>query len=132
LGASGRPAQRETDPVATRVLSRGDAIAAPPGRADNFAWPRADADANGAVDVAPVPPPAAPKGAASKNDTNKSDANKSDAKIDAKKPSDAKNQPAPPPAVPGAAPAKPRRTGAELDGAPPRPPLPVGPAANAR
>jgi hypothetical protein len=32
----------------------------------------------------------------------------------------------------GVAPAKPRRTGAELDGAPPRPPLPVGPAANAR
>jgi len=132
LGASGRPAQRDSDPVATRVLSRGDAIAAPPERADNFAWPRADA--SGSADAAPAAPtlpvPAAPKGAA-KGEANKNDANKSDAKVDAKKPSDAKNQPASP-AAPAVAPAKPRRTGAELDGAPPRPPLPVGPAANVR
>jgi hypothetical protein len=132
LGASGHPAQRDSDPVATRVLSRGDAIAAPPGRADNFAWPRADADAGGSADVAPAPPvPAAPKSAA-KDEANKNDANKTDAnKTDPKKPGDAKNQPASP-AAPAVAPAKPRRTGAELDGAPPRPPLPVGPAANAR
>jgi hypothetical protein len=139
LGASGRPAQRDSDPVATRVLSRGDAIAAPPERADNFSWPRADADASGAADVAPASAPAAPKGAAkgeaNKNDSPKSESSKSDppkndaGKVDAKKPGDAKNQPAPPAAAPGTAPAKPHHTRIELDGAPPRPPLPVGPAA---
>lgn len=29
-----------TDSITTRVLVRGESIAAPPGRADNFAWPR--------------------------------------------------------------------------------------------
>jgi hypothetical protein len=33
-----RPAT--TDPLATRVLTKGEAIAAPAGRADDFAWPR--------------------------------------------------------------------------------------------
>jgi len=36
LGATDRPAQHDSDPVATQVLNHGDAIAAPPGRADNF------------------------------------------------------------------------------------------------
>ena len=40
-------AQKESDPVATRVLSRGDAIPAPPGRADDFSWPRASAETGG-------------------------------------------------------------------------------------
>jgi hypothetical protein len=39
LGGTGvRPAG--ADPTATRVLTRGEAIAAPSGRADDFAWPR--------------------------------------------------------------------------------------------
>ena len=141
LGASGHPASRDSDPVVTRVLSRGDAITAPPGRADNFSWPRADADAgaNGAADASPAPTapvPTASKGGSGEGETKKSDANKTGAnrgdgdKIDPKKPSDAKNQPVPPPAPPGVAPAKPHRTRIELDGAPPRPPLPVGPAAS--
>ena len=126
LGATSDPAQRESDPIATRVLSRGDAIAAPPGRADDFSWPRADANANDAADVAPAPAPPAPaappaKGVGGKTDTNKNDANKNHTK----KSSDAKSQPAP-----NSPPAKPHRTRQELDGAPPRPPLPVGPAAD--
>ncbi len=125
LGATSHPAQHESDPIATRVLSRGDAIAAPPGRADNFSWPRADAEAgaNGAAGAAPAPVPPGP--AASKGATGKDDGNKSETK----KPSEAKSQPAPPPA----APAKPHHTRVDLDGPPPRPPLPVGPAtANGR
>ncbi|HXL65288.1 MAG TPA: SGNH family hydrolase [Xanthobacteraceae bacterium] len=55
LGATDHPGQHASDPVATQILNHGDAIAAPPGRADNFSWPRADA---GAADVAaPSAPP---------------------------------------------------------------------------
>jgi hypothetical protein len=148
LGATSRPAQKEADPLATRVLGHGDAIAAPPGRADDFSWPRADAKADGATEAAPAPPapsaapPAAPKGAGgknetnknetSKNDANKADANKSDAsKNEPKKASEAKKEPAATaaPPAPAVAPPKPRQPHFELDGAPPRPPLPVGPAA---
>ena len=42
LGAAKQPAEREADPLATRVLNRGEAIVAPRGRADDFSWPRAD------------------------------------------------------------------------------------------
>ena len=99
LGATDHPAQHNSDSVATQVLNHGDAIAAPPGRADNFSWPRADA--GGAVDVASPPPPAkdgAPKEAAPK-DASKDAASKNDAK----KSTESKN-----PA--GAASAKPRGT----------------------
>jgi uncharacterized protein len=144
LGA-GRAAQKEADPLAARVLSRGDALAAPPGRADDFSWPRADAKAEGATDAAPAQPapsapgsPAALKGAAGKNETNKNEAGKGEAskndasKNEPKKANEAKKEPAAiaaPPAAPAAAPPKPRQPRFELDGAPPRPPLPVGPAA---
>jgi uncharacterized protein len=146
LLGSAKPAasKKEPDALATRVLSRGEALAAPHGRADDFSWPRADISSEPAPD--PTPPPAASpsssQGGAGKNETNKSDANKGDAKSDSK--SDAnKTEPKKPTApngasngtpngaatgaTPNAAPARPRQT---LDGGPvPRPPLPVGPAA---
>ena len=87
LLGGGRPAHKEADQLATRVLSHGEALAAPPSRADDFSWPRTDAKANSDTvpDAAPAqaaPPaagsPAAPKGAG-KNETNKTDANKTDA-----------------------------------------------------
>ena len=101
LGATDHPAQHDSDSVATQVLSHGDAIAAPPGRADNFSWPRADA--GGAVDVAsPPPPPKAPGGeGASKEATPKDAASKNDAK----KSAESQNQ-----AGAAAASAKPRAT----------------------
>jgi hypothetical protein len=131
LGAAAHPAQKEADPLVLRVLNRGEALAAPPGRADDFSWPRNDANPDGAAEApaAPTPAPAAapPKGAG-KNDTNKTDAGKNDAgKNDAKKPAAAAAPPASAPAA--AAPPRPRAPRPELDGAPPRPPLPVGPAA---
>ena len=58
VGRPSHPAQRVSDPIGTRVLIRGDAIAAPPGRADDFSWPRADA--NAAPDAAPEPIAPAP------------------------------------------------------------------------
>jgi hypothetical protein len=114
LGAANRPAQHEGDPVATQVLSRGEPIAAPPGRADDFSWPRADG--NSSADVAPAAPlaPPAPKGAPGKKDANKGDANKGVA----------------PPAAPKTAPVKPpRQSRDDLDGGPQRPPPAAGPAA---
>ncbi len=131
LGSSNHASQKEPDPVATRVLSRGDAIQAAPGRADDFSWPRPSADTGGTGDLAPAvtPSPATPgapaKGAAGKNDTNKNDPTKSDPK----KSTDAKPAPAQPAVPQAAAPVKPRPLRQELDGGPPRPPLPVGPAA---
>jgi hypothetical protein len=128
LGGAGHPAAAPSDPIATRVLSHGDAIAAPPGRADDFSWPRADANANDAADTTPAqiggapPPSASPKGAG-KSDPNK-EANKNDTgKSDIKKPSNAKTQ-----AAPSVPPARPNQPRAALDGAPPRPPLPIAPS----
>jgi uncharacterized protein len=89
LGAGSHPAPATSDPLATRVLSRGDPIAPPAGRADDFSWPRPADDASAATDVVlPVPAaltPAAPakKGAAKADDSKKP--------ADAKK--DAKNKP---------------------------------------
>jgi hypothetical protein len=130
LGATSHPAQREADPIATRVLSRGEAVAAPPGRADDFSWPRADANAGDADIPAPGAAGAAAPAKGAKTDSSKNEPT-TPAKADAaKKPNDVKNPQAPAAAVPApAAPPKPRRTGEQLDGAPPRPPLPVGPAA---
>jgi hypothetical protein len=117
LGASGRPAQSMTDPIAAKVLSRGDPITAPAGRADDFSWPRSDA--NAAPDLTPEPVALTPAGPAKKGPPGKNDAKKSDAKADAK--ADAKNKP-----MPDAAPLKPHRSpSASLDGAP-RPPAAVG------
>jgi hypothetical protein len=106
LGANSHAVQRESDPIATRVLSNGEPIPAPAGRADDFSWPRADANANSAPDTTPLPnaspgPAAPPKGAPGKSEVKKSE----------KTP-----------------PIKPR---VRLNnGTPPRPPLPVGSGAS--
>ena len=42
LGAAGHPTEVEANPLATRVLNRGEAVVAPRGRADDFSWPRPD------------------------------------------------------------------------------------------
>ena len=112
LGDGGRTLPVNPDPVVARVLTHGDPIAAPSGRADDFSWPRPGADANGTTDAEPAPAalPASPaaKGSAAKK--------MNDAKS-AAKPAPA---PAPAPAAPRSAPR------ASLDGAPQRPPAPSG------
>ena len=143
--AKAAASKKEPDALATRVLSRGEALAAPHGRADDFSWPRADISSEPAPDTAspPAASPAPSQGGAGKNETNKSDA-KGDAKGDAKSDANKTEPKKPAPggasnaapngaatgaagATPNAAPARPRQT---LDGGPvPRPPLPVGPAA---
>ena len=104
MGAPSHPVPATSDPLATRVLSRGDAIAAPAGRADDFSWPRAGANAApdaAAEPIVPTPPAPPAKGSGGKNDSSKGDVNKNTAnKIDAKKSGDAKAQLAVPPAAP--------------------------------
>jgi hypothetical protein len=117
LGAASHPPEREADPLATRMLNRGDPSVAPPGRTDDFSWPRADTDASGATDAGPAPD----AGDGSKNDANK---------FETKRSSGAKNQPAqsvvPPPSH--VTTAKPHRPDDQLNRPPQRPLLPVGPA----
>ncbi len=82
LGAGSRPAPGTPDPIAASVLSRGDALPAAAGRADDFSWPRPGADAN-SVPEAPEPATLTPSVSAKRG------AARNDAK------SDAKNKPAP-------------------------------------
>jgi uncharacterized protein len=127
LGAPTHPTQPNSDPVATRVLTHGEAIGAPPGRADDFSWPRTDANAvteppPAAVSAPPTSAQQSAKGAA-RNQANKIDASKDDAgKADAAK-NDVKK-----PLAPGAAPARPGQPRAALDGGPQRAPAPLAPA----
>jgi uncharacterized protein len=60
LGAGDRPTQTTPDPTAAKVLSRGEALAAPTGRADDFAWPLAGSDASATPEVPPEPVALAP------------------------------------------------------------------------
>jgi len=53
-----RPAARPVtaDPLATRVLTKGEPVAAPTGRADDFNWPRASAATVTSEPISPSPP----------------------------------------------------------------------------
>jgi hypothetical protein len=70
--AGGGPARNPTpDPTVARVLVKGETLAATPGRADDFAWPRPDAvaDSNDVIPIvqaAPAPVRPAPPVAAKK------------------------------------------------------------------
>jgi hypothetical protein len=121
LAGGGRPAQlTSTDPVAAKVLSRGDAIAAPTGRADDFAWPRRGDAPPASVDTGPLPAPVQPPPTPNAPVPRKAaDAKATDTKSGDKagdKNKSSQDQ------------AKPRRSqGATLDGgSPPRPPRDVG------
>src|SRR5580658_6853876 len=67
IGAGGGAAPvANADPVVTRVLTHGDPIAAPSGRADDFSWPRHNTDAGPTAEAAPEPPAPAPQAAPAK------------------------------------------------------------------
>jgi uncharacterized protein len=53
-GGPARPATG-SDPVATRVLTKGEAIPAPSGRADDFSWPRGGASDPSLAETSPMP-----------------------------------------------------------------------------
>ena len=111
-GAGDHPTQRTSDPIAAKVLSRGETLAAPAGRADDFSWPRPDAGAGIAPDIAPQPIALSPASLPKKGD---------EAKKSSEGGKDNKNKPAKDSGV-----SKTRRsTNADLDGAL-VPPAPVG------
>ena len=116
VGAQGHTTQTTPDPIAAKVVSRGAALVAPAGRADNFSWPRSGSDANATSEVSPQPV-ALTSDAPTKNGVPVKDDGKK--LVDAKK--DAKEKPANDLRV-----SKTRHTpNAGLDGAP-IPPVPVG------
>jgi uncharacterized protein len=88
LGVESHPTQMTPDPVAAKVLSRGAALVAPAGRADNFSWPRLGSDASVTSEVSRQP--AAPTSEASA--TNGFSVKDGKKPIDAKK--DANERPA--------------------------------------
>jgi hypothetical protein len=121
LGAASHPDERQADPLATRVLNRGESIVAPRGRADDFSWPRPEI--SGTADAESPPDAAPPRGSVGTN--NKNDTNK----LETVKSGEAKNHPTQsPPPMPHVTTARPHRHVDQVNGAPPRPPLPVGPA----
>ncbi|HEV2626613.1 MAG TPA: hypothetical protein VGV62_16160 [Xanthobacteraceae bacterium] len=112
-GAGGRATQAISDPLAMRVLTRGDPLPAAAGRADDFSWPRPGAGATATPDTAP--PPAALTPAAPAKKTGEAKKPAADAGKDAKSKSGKDSAPT----------RSSRPANADLDGAP-RPPAPVG------
>ena len=74
LGAGDHPTQTTSDPIATKVLSRGDVLATPAGRADDFSWPRPGAGASSVPDIAPQPTALGPGAPSKKVDQAKNPA----------------------------------------------------------
>jgi hypothetical protein len=113
VGAGGRGIQALSDPTAVKVLTRGDPLPAPAGRADDFSWPRPAVAA--APDVAPQPAALAPAAGTKKPGEAKKPG--SDSASDGKNKSGKEKE---------STPRKSSRPGnASLDGAP-VPPAPIG------
>jgi len=116
LGAGGHPTQMTPDPIAAKVLGRGEALPAQAGRADDFSWPRSDNDVTATPEASSQPVALAPATPGKKDTAAMADPKKStDARKDVKAKSAAgsdlsKTRQAPQP---------------DLDGAP-IPPAPVG------
>ena len=60
LGGEDHSKQTTPDPIAAKVLSRGESLTAPAGRADDFSWPRPGSDASATLKVSPEPVAVAP------------------------------------------------------------------------
>jgi len=114
LGAGGHAPPLASDPLAAKVLSRGDAVPVQAGRADDFSWPRPAADNGGTAPPEPASLTGPPAKKAAAGDSKKGTDAKAGEKANDKKKPDAAGAPK-------------FRSGprAELDGAP-RPPKPVG------
>src|SRR6516165_3334100 len=85
LGGKDHSTQTTRDPIAAKVLSRGETLAAPAGRADDFSWPRPGSDASARPEVSPEPVALAPDTPEKQDTAAKSNGkNQADAKKDAK------------------------------------------------
>jgi hypothetical protein len=85
LGGKDHSTQTKSDPIAAKVLSRGETLAAPAGRADDFSWPRAGSDGSVSPEVSPEPVAAASVTPEKQDTAAKGDGkDQADAKKDAK------------------------------------------------
>jgi hypothetical protein len=112
VGAGDHPTQSTSDPTAAKVFRRGEVLAIPAGRADDFSWPRGGSDASATPEVSPEPVALAP-GTAGKTGVKVQD------QADTKKEGKEKSR-----TGPSASKAR-QEPSAKLDGAP-IPPAPVG------
>jgi hypothetical protein len=85
LGGKDQSTRTTSDSIAAKVLSRGETLTVPTGRADDFSWPRPGSDASVGPEISPEPVAVAPDtpeklGTAAKGDGK----NQADAKKDAK------------------------------------------------
>jgi uncharacterized protein len=55
LGGKDQSTRTTSDSIAAKVLSRGETLAAPAGRADDFSWPRSGSEATARPEVSPKP-----------------------------------------------------------------------------
>jgi hypothetical protein len=80
LGGEDRSKRTTSDPIAVKVLSRGETLAAPAGRADDFSWPRSGTDPSAKPEVSPksamAPDTPEKPGAAAESDDKNPDAKK--------------------------------------------------------
>jgi hypothetical protein len=85
LGGKDRSKQTTSDSIAAKVLNRGETLAAPAGRADDFSWPRPGSDASARPEVSPKPVALVPDTPEKQDTVAKSNGkNPADAKKDAK------------------------------------------------
>jgi hypothetical protein len=90
LGAAKQPAEREANPLAERVLNRGEATVAPRGRADDFSWPRSNTSGEG--DTEPTADIVRPRGSIGTSELNEKPGNATNKPVAAKS-GDAKSHP---------------------------------------
>ena len=90
LGAAKQPAEREANPLAERVLNRGEATVAPRGRADDFSWPRSNTSGEG--DMEPTADAVRPRGSIGTSELNEKPGNATN-KPEVVKSGDAKSHP---------------------------------------
>jgi len=85
LGGKDHSTQTTRDPIAAKVLSRGETLAVPAGRADDFSWPRSVSDPSARPEGSPEPVTAASGTPEKQNTAAQGDGkNQADPKKDAK------------------------------------------------
>jgi uncharacterized protein len=85
LGGKDQSTRTTSDSIAAKVLSRGETLAAPAGRADDFSWPRPGSDGSVRPEILLGPVAVAPDAQEKQDTATKNDGkNQADAKKDAK------------------------------------------------
>jgi len=85
LGGKDQATRTTSDSIAAKVLSRGETLKAPAGRADDFSWPRPGSDGSVGPEISPEPVAVAPDTQEKQDTATKNNGkNQADAKKDAK------------------------------------------------